>query len=350
MRRVSSAALAAFTIWALGGSAFASAGAQHLWSGIWRTSTGKLAWRSMSESEIESAKTEPDHAALYDKLRCKSSPTFYRGGYTGGSDSGKVLACGTASQLWGRWLSDTQPGNAGSYAIHISSLQPLEFEGTATPDGGKPFTWTGTWISHFAGDGGSETVPTRLTFRVLVKGRPNLCTDSTSSAACGKAAPNPPGLVGSRLSGGGFVSFAGRPDANGLLKPVDPLSVSIVQEDTYADGTTKQLQLGIIKEASAYSPRNNRLGLALKVKQSNDPACPASTLREIRAASLVLIPVGGVRDAAVFAGIQASRTIIKNPLSSELINLDVKLTPCRGHFHAWQNAAGVTVRVVLDER
>jgi hypothetical protein len=36
-------------------------------------------------------------------------------------------------------------------------------------------------------------------------------------------------------------------------------------------------------------------------------------------------------------------------IARELINLDVELAPCRGHFRAWENRVGVTVRVVINE-
>jgi lysophospholipase L1-like esterase len=63
------------------------------------------------------------------------------------------MGCGTATQLRGRWSSNDNPKNNGSFTIKVVDRDPLRFEGTATPDGGAKFKWTGEWSRHFDGDG-----------------------------------------------------------------------------------------------------------------------------------------------------------------------------------------------------
>lgn len=125
----------------------------NLWSGRWITSTGSFALRRLHPDEIQTAK-EPgaDKGQLFAKLPCKSGPQLYRGGYASGGDLGKIMGCGTATTLRGRFLSNVN-GAAGSFSIHISSRQPLKFAGTFSADsGGGSQTWTGTWSNHFGGD------------------------------------------------------------------------------------------------------------------------------------------------------------------------------------------------------
>ena len=139
-------------------AAVASAGqADHggnLWSGQWTTNTGGVGFYLMSASGVENAKREKRHPELWDKLPCKSGPQFYRGGY----GTGKVIACGTTTRLRGRWQGNANPDDRGSFDITISSTDPLEFKGTAKPDGGAPFAYTGAFKQHFGGDGCCDSV------------------------------------------------------------------------------------------------------------------------------------------------------------------------------------------------
>ncbi|MDP9226782.1 MAG: hypothetical protein M3P18_23655 [Actinomycetota bacterium] len=126
--------------------------ATNLWAGQWSTSSGGFALRLLYPTDIEIAKTESGAAQLYDKLNCPG-PQYYRGGYVDPGDRGKIIGCGTPHHLFGRWLSNDD-GNAGSFDITISSTSPLKFTGWAQPDGQTTKdTWTGSWLSHFAGDG-----------------------------------------------------------------------------------------------------------------------------------------------------------------------------------------------------
>jgi hypothetical protein len=151
------------------GGASALAGQRvNLWAGQWQTSTGGVGFRLMTKGDIPIAKTEAGAAELFDKLPC-GGPQYYRGGYSGGQDSGKVIACGTPTSLRGRYLSNINRSIAGSFSITISSQQPLKFAGTETPNGGKPAQWVGTWLKDFAGDGccakrASETWDYTLSF------------------------------------------------------------------------------------------------------------------------------------------------------------------------------------------
>ncbi len=139
----------------VGGSTAAQAdhGAE-LWAGQWTTSTGGVAWRAFNEDDLEIAKKGKDRVELFDKLPCKNGPQFYRGGYTAGADRGKIMGCGTPTYMRGRWLSNVGGSfQNGSYEIRITSRKPLKFSGTFTQDDGVTGKYTGTWASHFDGDG-----------------------------------------------------------------------------------------------------------------------------------------------------------------------------------------------------
>ena len=116
-----------------------------------------FAWRAFNEQDLNTAKTGKDAKELFNKLPCKDGPEFYRGGYTSGGDRGKIMGCGTPTSMRGRWLSNVG-GNYvnGSYEIHISSRNPLKFTGTYRQDNGATGTYSGTWASHFDGDGCCE--------------------------------------------------------------------------------------------------------------------------------------------------------------------------------------------------
>lgn len=133
---------------------------RELWAGQWTTSTGGVAWRVFLEGDLENAKKGRDAKELFDKLPCKNGPRFYRGGYTAGGDRGKIMGCGTPTGMRGRWRSNVggQFQN-GSYEIRISSRNPLKFTGTFRQDDGVTGKYTGTWSSHFDGDGAEGACP-----------------------------------------------------------------------------------------------------------------------------------------------------------------------------------------------
>jgi len=149
-------ALAATGAWLITGisSAGPSNHGPELWAGQWTTSTGGVAWRAFNEQDLRIAKTGKDATELFNKLPCKNGPRFYRGGYTAGDDRGKIMGCGTPTNMRGRWRSNVggQFQN-GSYEIHISSRNPVKFKGTFRQDDGVTGAYTGTWASHFDGDG-----------------------------------------------------------------------------------------------------------------------------------------------------------------------------------------------------
>jgi hypothetical protein len=127
---------------------------KNLWAGKWNTSTGSLSLRLLNPDEVETAKSGSDSTELWNKLPCKSGPQFYRGAYaTGQGDKGKVLGCGTPTQLQARFLSTGKfRGAAGSFSIRISDRSPLSFTGTYREDSGGSGPYTGTWSNHFGGD------------------------------------------------------------------------------------------------------------------------------------------------------------------------------------------------------
>ena len=127
---------------------------RNLWAGQWKTTTGGFALRLFLPEDLEIAKTESRRDRLYDRLPCKNGPQLYRGGFTGPSGAGKIMGCGTRTKLYGRWSSNSNPdGDNGSFTIAIVDTDPLRFEGTAKPDSGAPFKWSGEWSLHFEGDG-----------------------------------------------------------------------------------------------------------------------------------------------------------------------------------------------------
>ena len=151
--------MVATAAWLVAGSSLASSSdhGTELWAGQWTTNTGGVAWRAFNEQDLNTAKTGKDAKELFNKLPCKDGPEFYRGGYTSGGDRGKIMGCGTPTSMRGRWLSNVG-GNYvnGSYEIHISSRNPLKFTGKYRQDNGATGTYSGTWASHFDGDGCCE--------------------------------------------------------------------------------------------------------------------------------------------------------------------------------------------------
>jgi hypothetical protein len=303
--------------------------APNLWAGDWKTSDGTVGWRLVRPSEVrDAAEITPGHEQLYDKLPCKEGPQIYEGGYVAG-DAGKVIACGTPTEMEGRWLSDTNPNNHGSFTLTINSQNPLTFAGTAVEDGGTPFSWTGSWESDFPGDGAGR--PFVVGFSVIATGKPNVTIAGAPNAT----------LSSARLAGSGHVTLT---ENTGDLLEATETKGQVSLDETYANGRTVHLKLGV-QSHSLYSPANNRLALILDVTSSNDPLCPAEGTR---IATLTLLPGGGARDTAIFFGVPYSQT---HTLTLPFLG-KVQLTtnPCLGgHVHGWENGSGgVTVRVRLS--
>jgi hypothetical protein len=239
-----------------------------------------------------------------------------------------VIACGTPTAIEGRWLSEVQAGNHGSFTLEINSQHPLTFTGTATPDGGKPFRWTGSWVKSFKGDGAST--PLVVTFSVIVKGKPNRPIKGGAGAA----------LRSSRLSASGHVTLT---DNKGELLEASESKGKVMLEETYADGRTEQLELGI-QRGSLYAPATGRVGLLLDVKESTDPRCKPGGFFSPTIATLDLLPTGGERDIVIFFGVPYRHT----PKEYSFI----KTTACKGgHAFGWEHGSGgVVARVRLRVR
>jgi hypothetical protein len=297
----------------------------NLWAGDWRTTSGLVGFRLLRPSEVVDAQRTHGHSQLYDKLPCKrDGPQFYEGGYESASDSGRVLACGTPTEIEGRWLSDNNASNAGSFTLKIASQSPLTFTGTAVPDVGKSFRWSGAFAKDFGGDGAN--VAFFVDFSVIVKGKPNFPI---------KGAPNM--LTSARLSGQGNFTFTKNV---GELLEATASTGAVTLDETYPGGQVEHFELGILS-GTLYAPNANRLAILMKVKESDDPQCPAAFFTEPTIATLTLLPGAGVTDTAIFIGVPKSQSPAQfKPFTT---------TPCKGnHIHGWENGSGgVTVRVRL---
>ena len=142
--------------WLLAGSSAAPTDhGPNLWAGKWTTSNGSITLRLLDEQDVENAKTGSDRAQLWNRLPCKAGPQLYRGAYTTvHGDSGKLMFCGTATRVRGRFLSTGRfRGATGWISIRITDRDPLRYAGTSAVDGDSPDRWSGTWAGHFSGDG-----------------------------------------------------------------------------------------------------------------------------------------------------------------------------------------------------
>jgi hypothetical protein len=194
----------------------------------------------------------------------------------------------------------------------------LRFYGGFDKSGDK--TYSGAMNVEIGGDDTPASV--RVDFSVIVTGKPNIAIKNADA-----------NLVGSRLVGSGHVTFTKQ--QGGLLVGSESKG-SIVHEDVLRGGKRIRLELGVITGrrgkalGTTYSPATGRLGLLLKVKAANDPACPESGLLTPTLVGLTLVPGAGAVDQAVLVGFPAT-TVTE---------------ACKGHSHAWKNGSGgVTVRV-----
>ena len=108
----------------------------------------------MTAADIKIAQTESSAAQLIKKVSCPAGADYYRGGYNDSTDTGKLLGCTqNSTTLTGRYASD-KDGHAGSFSFTMTGTGA--WSGTYQDDGGKPGHWSGTFLSHFAGDGCCE--------------------------------------------------------------------------------------------------------------------------------------------------------------------------------------------------
>lgn len=212
---------------AVGGVAPAATGSHGdaVWAGKWLTSTGTLRLSVPSQKQLAALAADPDADVLWDRLSCKKGPQFYVGTYgTGQGDSGRVVACGTKSTLFARFLSTGRfKGSAGSFSVSIAPGAALAFAGRFTQDAGGSGPYTGRWELHFRGDseharasaaGGHEyTGPFEVRMRFHAQ---NLLTAPPSDAGDCTPALKPAIVTGeivARRTDGGEIQGGGDVDA-----------------------------------------------------------------------------------------------------------------------------------------
>ena len=193
------------------------------------------------------------------------------------------------------------------------------------PAAGFNYKYGGGYSVEIAGPFTTEeTEPLRVNFVVRASGKPNLPL---------KGYPGTRTLVSSRVSGSGHATFTKKDAA--LLVATETKG-SIVHEDEYSDGTKHTLTFGVVSQ-TRYYPKLRRLALVLKVKESNDPDCPAGLLFSTAFGTLTLLPH---EDVALNGGTAIFVGVPKTTLTD----------PCR-HAHGWVSspAERVTVRILLAE-
>ncbi len=126
-----------------------SPGPGNVWSGTWSTNTGGLGLRWVTNAEGSTA------IVAQGGKPCAAPTDYFRGGYSGPTDAGKVTGCTEGpTHLVARYITDypTRSRN-GAFQITYSGGR---FTGTYEQDGGVSGPYTGTFTGHFAGDGHNE--------------------------------------------------------------------------------------------------------------------------------------------------------------------------------------------------
>ena len=203
-----------------------AAGGSHgetIWAGKWLTSTGTLRLSVPSAQQVAALKSDSNSSLLWARLTCKDGPQFYTGTYgTKQGDIGRVVACGTKSRLFARFVSTGRfSGAAGTFNIAIAAGTPLRFTGSYTEDAGGLGPYTGQWELHFRGDSEQVTqgahvykgpFEVRTTFHAQ-----NLLTSPPSDGGACTPAPKPAVVTGQiiarrieggEIQGGGNVAAA----------------------------------------------------------------------------------------------------------------------------------------------
>jgi hypothetical protein len=130
-------------------------------SGQWTTTLGGSTPGTVKFSAISAA----DGASALEAIgghACGAPTTYYHGDYTdtpspGMTQTGTMTACtATAGHLVGRWSGS---GDTGDIDVTLNGAK-TGFDGSFTaPSFGASFTYAGTFVSHFAGDGCCATTP-----------------------------------------------------------------------------------------------------------------------------------------------------------------------------------------------
>ena len=147
--RGSSAALAAIVLLLAAAPASANHGT-NAFSGMWATSTsgkgGNVSFRVVDATQGAQELSNIGGAA------CSQPTTYYHGDYTDGTNTGVMAACTVGStRLVGRYSA---PAGKGGFDITLGS-GGTSFSGSNTADDFPGFVgpYSGTFTSHFAGDG-----------------------------------------------------------------------------------------------------------------------------------------------------------------------------------------------------
>jgi hypothetical protein len=211
-------------------------------------------------------------------------------------------------------------------------------------DPGVGYVYSSYWSGSFGVEIGESNLPIVVDFSARISGVPNIAVGPQQKA----------GLVKSTVVASGHATFTEH-TGTGLLRATESKG-SVFQEDVYADGTKRRLELGVITltgfpslkgkiPETLYSPNTKRLLLLLKVKESNDSgACPESAFNiatvgyDLRLATLVLLP--GARPSAIFTGVPK---VVKTGSGKKTTLVE----PCLGHTHGWVSDPSDHVTVVL---
>jgi hypothetical protein len=273
--------------------------------------------------------------------RCDQPSTYYSGGYfdPNTNRAGKIVGCTEGAwHLKGRYVGDPNrdPGAAG--VIDIDFKLPNTFDGTFTPDGSsKSYPYHGVRGIHFDGDGCCRSLV--VNFDVRASGKPNLEVKSKSIE------PLTAGTIktvstSSKTPHATFTKYNAKvPD---ILEATET-GGQVIVDLTTVGGKKRHYEFGVVSR-TGYSTQERRLGILLRTKVSNDPACPPGKSGAI----LFAIPTpSGVRDSAILVGVPFSQTI---EINAFLVTLSETTDPCKGLAYGWQNGdPGVHVSTRLAE-
>jgi hypothetical protein len=309
----------------------------NIWAGQWITNAstkGGFAFRALAVKHGFEAFAE------LGADRCYPPTTYYRGGYYDpvSGRGGKIVGCTEGAwHLVGRYVGDPNkdPGAKGN--IDIDFKLPNTFDGTYTPDGSsKSYAYHGVRGMHFEDYCCGSLV---VNFNVRASGKPNLEIKSKSitpvvsgTIKTVQTSPKAPHAT--------FTKYNAKvPD---ILEATETKG-GVVVDLTSASGGKRHYEFGVVSR-TGYSTQERRLGLLLRTKVSNDPACPAGKSGAI----LFALPTfQGVRDSVILVGVPFSQTI---EINAFLVTLSETTDPCKGLAYGWTNGdSGVHVSARLAE-
>ena len=274
--------------------------------------------------------------------RCDQPSTYYTGAYfdKASGKGGRFVGCtdGGAWHLKARYVGDPNkdPGAAGN--VDIDFVLPNRFTGTFTPDGSsKSFRYHGVRSIHFDGDNCCRSLV--VNFDIRASGKPNVEVKSKliEPLASGKITTR---STETKKPHATFTKYNAKvPD---ILEATETGGEIVVDLKT-ASGKQRHYEFGIVSR-TGYSTEERRLGLLLKTKESNDPACPAGKSGAI----LFALPThSGVRDTAILVGVPFSQKV---EINAFLVTLTETTDPCKGLAYGWENGdPGVHVSTRLAE-